>query len=806
MRIGIAVAAVAVLGAGAFALLAARAPELPGKTNDKTGSIRLHNGWRITPVGTVSEKIGDTLLGCALSPDGKTLAIANAGAQAHFVHLFDTATSKFVGKINVGLTQSGLAWSPDGKTIYASGGIKPEIHVFTKAENGEYGEDSIPLLDLTEKGSSYLSGMAISKDGRNVYIANLANDTVYSFDPTTKKVRTVRRFDTGARPGCLRMGANGRLYVALWAKAQIAELDGATLDLKRTLATGKHPNDLLFSTDNSRLFVSCGNSDAVFVHDAVTGNATEQIHMGLTLQAPPGATPSALALSPDGKTLFVPNADNNDVAVVDVAASGQSRVRGFIPTAQYPTIVAVSPDGKRLFIGSGKGTGTGPNNILENGKIDPVAPRGYPYITLLLSGVMQTVEIPTEAKLAEYTKMVLANTPYTSDAMKLAPAKAPKSGTNPIPSRVGEASPIKHILYIIKENRTYDQVFGDMKDNNGKPIGNGDPNLTLFGEDVSPNHHELARQFVLLDNTYCDGEVSVDGHQWSKGGYVTDFMQRTWPSQYGGKGAPPLTEELSDNPGGYIWDICEKAGISYRTYYYHTTKNRSVEWSIARGKQRDYEAVDVFFKELDEYEKNKNLPGFMVMALSEDHTAGTTPGRFTPKAAVGSNDYGLGKIVARMSKSPYWKETAIFVIEDDAQNGPDHVDAHRTAALVISPYTRRGTVDSTFYTTSSLLRTMELILGLQPMSQYDASATPMYNAFTNKPDLTPYTVVSPKIALEAKNPPRAIAAARMKLIDFSEPDQLTAADEDALNRALWHSIKGIHTPYPGTTRRALMGY
>ncbi|MBC8134728.1 MAG: bifunctional YncE family protein/alkaline phosphatase family protein, partial [Fibrella sp.] len=467
----------AMRGAVVLLLLALLSSGLPSETNDKRKNVLLTNGWRITPVGILGEKMGDTLLGCALSPDGKTLAISNAGAQTHYVSLVDTTTGKVFFKSHPCLTQSGLVWSPNGRTLYASGGITPQIHVYTQSDTGAWGEyyeeDTIPLPDLAEKGSSYLAGMAVSPDGETVYIANLVNDTVYAIHTDTRKVRATHRFDTGARPGCLRTGKDGALYVTLWAKAQVAKLDGMTLESKRTVMTGKHPNDILFHNKTNRIFVSCGNSDAVFVHDARTGEVSEQIRVSLTPESPPGTTPSALALSPDGETLFVSNADNNDVAVVAVAAPGRSRVRGFIPTAHYPTIVAVSADGKRLFIGSSKGIGTGPNGQPERGKIDPVMPRGYPYITQLMSGVLQNVAVPDDAKLAEYTRQVLKNTPYKGDAMKTHPPKAPESGENPVPSAVGEESPIRHVLYIIKENRSYDQVLGDMRDKNGKPIGNG---------------------------------------------------------------------------------------------------------------------------------------------------------------------------------------------------------------------------------------------------------------------------------------------------------------------------------------------
>ncbi len=466
-------------------------------------------------------------------------------------------------------------------------------------------------------------------------------------------------------------------------------------------------------------------------------------------------------------------------------------------------MVATSADGKRIFVGCGKGWGTGPN--AQTRPIDPVAPEGYPYIAELLHGVLSTIEVPDSKQLATYTKQVYANTPYADTLLDI-PAHAPRPGSNAIPARPGQPSPIKHVLYIIKENRTYDQVFGDLKDANGKRLGNGDPELCLFGEEVSPNHHALAREFVTLDNLYANGEVSVDGHHWSNGAYVLDSMQRTWPSQYGGKGGAPIRsgdfdDPLADTPAGRIWDLCERAGVPYRIYYYHVDKRRSDAWSRARvAGVRDYLAADIFVKEVQSWEKSGDMPHFMVMALSEDHTRGTRPGNHTPKACVASNDLGLGKIVEACSKSKFWKEMAIFIIEDDAQNGPDHVDAHRTVALVASPYTRRHTVDSTFYTTCSLLRTMELILGLPPMSQYDAAATPLYAAFTNRPDVTPYKCLPARIDLNAMNTPRSFGAAVSLKLDLDEPDHLTVQDEDSLNRVLWHSIKGEQTPYPGIVR------
>ncbi|GAB4461559.1 MAG: alkaline phosphatase family protein [Armatimonadaceae bacterium] len=809
------------LGLLGVTVFVAAKPPLPGKSgSEENAPIRLHNGWMISPAGKHAF-LGDMPVGSALSPDQKTLAVVNGGAAANALNLIDVATGEIRQTETLSRAQlSGVAWSKDGSTLYVSGGNSSQIHVFSVVDGKAQAKESLTVPDLyklneaAEPGSGktpgYLSGLELSADGSTLYVTNLTTDSVYALSLPDGKIKAKRQVGADARPAAPRLSPDGKtLYVPLWGKLQVLALNPETLETEKSFVVGAHPNTVLLTRDGKRMFVSCGNSDAVYVVNTEDGQTSERIAMSLTPNAPAGATPSALALSPDEETLFVVNSDNNCVAVVEVETPGRSTVKGFIPTAWYPTMVTVAPDGKRLFIGSGKGLGTGPNGSPEGGKIDPVAPKGYPYIVTLFKGVVSTVEIPDARKLAEYTRQVYANCPYTADTLKVQPNNAPKAGSNAVPSKVGDPSPIKHVLYIIKENRTYDQVFGDMTDKNGKKIGNGDPNLCLFPEKVTPNHHALAREFVLLDNIYCDGEVSVDGHHWSNGAYVPDAMQRTWPAQYGGKGGPPIRygdfgDPLAETPAGRIWDVIEKAGKTYRTYYYHVEKNRDEEWAKARAaRERDYLAADLFVKDVEEWDKNGQMPNFMVMALSEDHTSGTRPGAFTPQACVASNDLGLGKIVEACAKSRYWKEMVIFVIEDDAQNGPDHVDAHRTVALAISPYTRRGAVDSTFYTTSSVLRTIELLMGANPMSMYDAAATPLYSSFTNKANLNPYKCREAQIDLNAKNASTAYGATRSLAFDFSEPDLLTPADEDALNRILWHSIKGEDAPYPGIVRRAL---
>ena len=415
------------------------------------------------------------------------------------------------------------------------------------------------------------------------------------------------------------------------------------------------------------------------------------------------------------------------------------------------------------------------------------------------------------ANLRAWTKQVYDNIPYRDE--QLVSAKAPSAPTV-VPREVGVGSPIKHVLYIIKENRTYDQVLGDL----GK--GNGDARLAIFGAKVTPNHHALANEFVLLDNLFCDGEVSVDGHSWSNSAYATDFNEKLWPVTYGGHSKAGNSAAFI--PGaGHLWDLAQKKGLTYRSYGEYATRastGTTMDASPGVGGllghvspkfklpgMRDTDNAAEFLREFDEYERHyddpspaKRLPNFMVMSLPEDHTAGTTPGRFTPIAMVANNDSAVGMIVDRITRSRYWPETAIFIIEDDAQDGPDHVDARRTTGYVISPYVHRGTIDSTLYTTSSMLRTIELLLGLPPMTQYDAAAHPMYAVFSDTPDPTPFEHRKPLVDVMEKNTARSYGARRSAKMDFTDVDEAPMAD---LNEILWRSVRGADAEVPAPVHR-----
>jgi phospholipase C len=476
-----------------------------------------------------------------------------------------------------------------------------------------------------------------------------------------------------------------------------------------------------------------------------------------------------------------------------------SLVNGFIPTGWYPTAVAVTPDNQFLLVANGKGLtsrASFPAQSPTPNKLHTGLTFDHPGKTF--AGSISFIAKPDAKQMAAYTEQVRRNSPYHPEQF----ARAPLPGTSVIPAKVGEPCPIKYVLYIVKENRTYDQVLGDMKDANGKPIGNGDPKLTMYGEKVTPNHHKLAREFALLDNLYCNSEVSVDGHSWTDAAIATDFNQRSWIMSYSKHGKLFGNEEMETPANGYLWDLCKRHGVSYRNYGEGAqrvpSENRG-NWKAEKKGARDMDLVKVWIDDLQAAEKTGKLPQFTIMSLGEDHTSGTTAGAFTPEACVGSNDLALGRIVAAASRSKFWKEMAIFVIEDDTQNGPDHVDAHRTIGYVISPYAKRQVVDSTLYTQASMIRTMELILGLPPLTQYDAAATPMFSLFQMEPVLTPYEPLTPQVDLYAKNTKKTAFSEESGRMNFAEYD---LAPEDELNRILW-AVARPGEPYPTPIHRAI---
>jgi len=794
------------------------APRWPGALG--RGVTLLPNGWKLKPAGH-HVQVGDFPMAMLMTGDGRFALVGSSGYDPPSIAIVDLARGYVVDNLVLDHSWLGLAWHPDGKRLYASGAGNNTVHEL-QFDHGKLtrGTDLVlgrPLhaADGSNRETSrgFIGGLAVSADGGTLYAVHVLGRAVTSVDLTTGHIK--RTVPLAAEPYTCALSRDGKtLFVSLWGGAKVVMLDAGTLEPQGEIPVGEHPNAMALTRDGKRLFVACANTNAVWAIDVEGRRAVEQISVALFPKAPPGSTPNDVTLSADDRRLLVADADNNSVAVVDVSRPGASAVSVFIPTGWYPTAAMFTPDAARIVVLSGKGLTSAANPRFR--RRDLVGATAQ-YIGSMLAGTLSVVDTPDAATLEEMTRTVRSLTPY-SDEHALQPAGAPVA--SPIPRKVGDPSPITHVFYVIRENRTYDQVFGDLES------GNGDPTLTLFGERVTPNAHALAREFGVLDNFYVDAEVSYDGHAWSTGAYATDVVEKFWPTNYAGRGAVYLSEgggamrnaygNLAAPLNGYIWDACVRAGKAVRSYGEFVYPNMShqnvaqvpglvgrinAEYPAYNLKIQDQQRADVWLKEFHEFESNGELPALSIIRLGNDHTAAVTPGEPTPEAMVADNDLALGRIVDAISHSRYWKESAVFVVEDDAQNGPDHVDAHRTVALAISPFSRRRSVDSTLYTTSAMLRTIELVLGLPPMSQYDAAATPMYSAFQATPVPAPFVHVNNRVPLDEKNDWSAWGAQESIGMNLAEADR---APERLLNEILWRSVKGSNSTMPPIVRSAFV--
>ena len=790
----------------------------PGMT--RGGTVLLPNGWSLKPAGRQA-RLGDFPVLAAVHPTEPVLAVLHAGYGEHEVMTVNTGTGKVIGRVALAGSFSGLVWSRDGKSLYAGGGWDDVIYAFEHAAGLLANPVKLAYPEQRKGGGRrVVAGLALSGDGKTLWVTNAFAHTVARFD-TGGGGKLVAEWPVGddAYPYGLALDEAGdRLYVSLWGKSEVAVLGCESGKVAARWKSQEHPNEMLLARGGKVLYVANANRNSVSVFDTGAGKAVEVIGTAIDPRAPAGSTPSSLALSHDGSVLFVANASTNNLAVVNVEKVGGSTPLGFIPTGWYPTSVRVSRDGKTLFVTNGKGSSSkanrdGPNPLVKGG-----TDRTREYIGGLFQGTLSTVPLPDPKAMAAYSRTVYECSPLNRTDPRAATGPERPAG-NPIPAKVGDPSPITHCVYVIKENRTYDQVFGDM------PEGNGEPSLCLFPDEVTPNHHALAREFVLLDNFYVDGEVSADGHEWTMGAYATDFVERTWPISYRGERRAPYPAEgnkpvfdIARPAEGYLWDRARAKGVSYRSYGEFvkngktpadpaTTSVKSLEGHFDPGFRSfdmnypDQKRADRFLEELAGFEKSGEMPRLIVLRLPNDHTSGTKPGSPTVMACLADNDLALGRVVEGLSKSRFWKHLAVFVVEDDAQNGSDHVDAHRTVALAVSPYTRRRSVDSTMYSTSSMLRTVELCLGLDPMSQFDAAARPMANAFTGTPDFTPYTQRPVTTDIKAKNQANAVGAEASLRLDLDGEDR---ADDLAFNEIIWKAVKGAHSPMPPPVRAAFV--
>ncbi len=772
--------------------------------------IMLPNSWTLQPAGR-SMPLGDLPLNIAVSNSKKLIAVTNNGQSVQSIQLIDPATEKILDNIVVAKCWYGLKFSTDEKFLYASGGNDNWILKYGIENNKLISKDTIIL---GKKGYPNISpaGIEINDALKTMYVVTKENNSLYTIDLTTKKIVQVLKLEE-AGYSCLLSKNKKELYISVWGAKKVAIYDIASQKISTEINVGENPNELLLSKNGKYLFVANAGDNSVSVISTSNKKVLEVLNAALYPNAPTGSATNGIALSENQKTLYIANADNNYLAVFDCSTPGNSISKGFIPTGWYPTNVKVI--GKKIFTSNGKGFSSfsnkkGPNPTTKTqkvtyqmGEVEKNANKTE-YIGGLMKGTMSIIDEPNAKQLATYSKTVYNNTPYTKEKETVANGEV----GNPIPMLVGDASPIKYVFYIIKENRTYDQVLGDIKE------GNGDTSLVLFGEKYTPNQHKLVKEFVLLDNFYVDGEVSADGHNWTMAANANDYLEKTWPTNYGGRGGKYDSEgkrDIASPDRGFIWDYCKRANISYRTYGefadnykpnipvlenhfcpYYTSWDESI---------RDTTRFNQWRKDFDSLYAIGAVPKFNSLRLINDHTEGLRLGRPTPFAHVADNDWAVGLFVEYLSHHPIWKETAIFIVEDDAQNGPDHVDAHRSTAYVAGGFVKRNFVDHTMYSTSSMLRTMELILALPPMSQFDAAAEPMWRCFSSTYNATPFLAVPANISLDEKNIKNTASAKISATFDFSKEDRIP---DLVFSEVIWKAVKGENSVMPAPVRSAFL--
>ena len=759
--------------------------------------ITLPNGWSLTPAGQ-SLPLGDFPMNMAVSHDQSLLAITNNGQSTQQIFLFDVANKQLLDSIEIAKAWLGIHFSTDDQSVYVSGGNDNVVKQYAIQNNQLSLEDSIVFGDPWPNKIS-ITGIDLNKANNQLYAVTKEDSALYIADLVTNQVLNHYELPSEAYT-CLYDSARELVYISLWGSQQVAVFDTQNEVFLDPIDVETHPNDLVMTQDGQYLFVANANANSVSVIELETLRSVETISATLYPNAPAGSTSNSVALSADDQTLFVANADNNCLAVFDVTEPGESESLGFIPTGWYPTTVRVVED--QIFVANGKGGSSHPN---PNGP-NPYVPRTEEtqYIASLMQGTLSVIDWPEENELAAYSEIVYENTPYTKELEMNPEGEA----NNPIPQRVGDPSPIKHVFYIVKENRTYDQVLGDL------PQGNGDSSICLFPREVTPNHHKLAEEFVLLDNFYVDAEVSADGHNWSMGAYATDFVEKTWPTSYGGRGGTYDYEgsrDIAYPDKGYIWDFCQRAGVSYRSYGEFIGDGEAETETLEGHFDPDYPGYNLrimdttrLYKWMEDFDSLLAIdavPQFQVVRFGNDHTAGARLGYPTPKAMVADNDLAIGLFVEYLSNSDIWEESAVFILEDDAQNGPDHVDAHRSFLLIASPYTKRGEVISTMYSTTSVLRTMELILGLPPMSQYDAAATSLWECFTNDSNPATYEALPNQFALDKMNTAENELSHRSERFDLSEEDNIP---DNEFSEVIWKTVRGIDSEMPTPRKSAFV--
>ncbi len=782
-------------------------------------NVPLAIGKSIAPLGT-SVNVGSLPGHMILSPDGKYVVVSNYGFREQ-LSVLDSSTGKLLSALPFnggadGRTQMyfGLAFGPDGK-LYVSEGKQDEVAIVDIDSNGQASAEdhTIKIPSDNPRQPNYLAGLAVSPDGTKLYA--LGNESYFRkegnqvlggkgklFIVNIASGQIETKHEVGGFPLDIAVGtkgaASGKIYVSSELDNGVYVFKSETDDSPKLIETGANAANLAFNPDQDKLYTTNAIGDTMSVIDTGSdATASTVLLRPVQERQLPGITPQGVAVSGDGSKVYVALADLNSVAVYDVA---KNKVEGFLPVGWYPTSVVVTPDSGRLFVANGKGI----NPRTPNNK---AIPGEGTYILNILEGTVSTIDLQKAlADLGPLTKSVFALNRFTN--------RSSEPFTNPH---------AQHVIYIIKENRTYDQLLGD------DTRGDGDKEVCFFPKEVTPNHHALADRFVLLDNFYVCSEVSADGWNWSTAGMASDYTVRNSEVNYRGSGRDydfegttnGLPSDLYDRrdvaapAGGYIWDACAKAGASFRDYGFfvdtddgYFPRQNAPSRKALEGKTdlgfREFDTAyadsDAWVKlgfhaprqmlkfgahdspsrysewkrEFDGYVKNHDLPAFTMLRLMRDHTAGTQSGQSSPRAMVADNDYSIGEVVDAVSHSPYWKSTVICILEDDSQAGQDHVDCHRSVALIVSPFIKKGTIDHRFWNTDSMLRTMEAILGLKPMNQFDGFASPIDVFGATASNAEPYDAAMPSATIMNEvNTPRSYRAkdSQKLLARFEEDDE-----------------------------------
>ena len=763
--------------------------------------VMLPNGWALTPVGN-SLGLGDLPLNMVISPDKKYIAVTNNGQSTQSIQLIDLRTRQVFDTHEISKSWLGLAFSDDSKSLYVSGGNNNHVIKYKIKENKLIEDDTL-IVGKSWPEKISIAGLALDDKKHILFAVTKENNSLYAINTTTKKI--LKRTDLGGEGyTCILSPDKKSLYVSCWGCDKIIFFDTDKLEIKGAVKVGDNPNDMVINKTGSILIVANANDNSVSVIDLKKNRVIETLNSALYPDAPIGSTTNGVALSEDEKTLYIANADNNCLAVFDISQPGKSVSKGFIPTGWYPSCVRTS--GNTIYVVNGKGFSSsanpsGPNPYQKKQKVtyqqgEVKKQEEVQYIGSLFKGTLSFIPVANEEQLSIFSQSVYKNTPYTNKEDNESKGRI----NNPIPFKMGNSSPIKYVFYIIKENRTYDQVLSDILG------GNGDTSLLLFGSDVTPNLHKLAKQYVLFDNFYVNGEVSADGHNWSTAAYATDYLEKTWPTSYGGRGGSYDAEgnrEISNGKNGFIWNFCKRYGVSYRTYG-EFADNYKPNIPVLKGHYCpkytgwDESVMDTtrfhqWKTDFDSLLSIERVPQLNTLRFINDHTEGLRLGKPTPKAHVADNDLATGLFVDYLSKSKIWKESVVFILEDDAQNGPDHVDAHRSTLYVAGGMVKEGIIDHSIYSTSSVLRTIELILGLPAMSQYDAAAKPLRYCFTDSVIAHGFNMIPAHVDLSEKNVVLNKWQRKSEEFNFEKEDMINDAE---FNEVLWWALKGKTCPAP----------